>query len=407
MSWTDRIANTIFSITTGDGKFFTPLWKNGETSKEFNVSVFEYINVPGARVDRKQVGPQAYPLLFWFSGENNLEQSAVFSQSANDPRTWTVRHPMYGDIVGQPLSIKFNDSGWNVTEISVEFLESNTDVALKATISLPDEVESQFDGIVTASPEEYAAKTDLKPADVVTVRSLADKVNAEVNKLLDASNYGEYQLAMNKAFTQINNLILAPVGAIQALQGVIGLPATFALSVVVRINLLQTIFNSFLDVVTLKPTHNNKALFEAGGAGVLSALSIAMANPQPGDYNTRRQVAAASAALTELYAQYLQVLNDAYVPAGNTASFTAGYQTQLLLQTNIITTVAGLTALAFDAKQERIITLGKDSNLIILTHRYMGLDAVDANLQQFRTINNIKNKSLFLVPKGKEIRYYV
>ena len=30
MNWKDRLTDIEFTITTGDGKVFTPLWKNGE-----------------------------------------------------------------------------------------------------------------------------------------------------------------------------------------------------------------------------------------------------------------------------------------------------------------------------------------------------------------------------------------
>jgi len=49
----------------------------------------------------------------------------------------------------------------------------------------------------------------------------------------------------------------------------------------------------------------------------------------------------------------------------------------------------------------------KDSNLIVLTQRYMGLDPDDNNINTFRTINKIKNNSIFLVKKGTQITYYV
>ena len=39
MSWEDKLKNTPFRITTGDGKVFTPLWVNGESSVDFNINL--------------------------------------------------------------------------------------------------------------------------------------------------------------------------------------------------------------------------------------------------------------------------------------------------------------------------------------------------------------------------------
>jgi hypothetical protein len=69
-------------------------------------------------------------------------------------------------------------------------------------------------------------------------------------------------------------------------------------------------------------------------------------------------------------------------------------------------TVSNLFDLAFDAQQERVVYLPKDSNLVLLTHKYMGL-ANDENMQRFREINNIKLKELFRIKKGRKIKYYV
>ena len=69
--------------------------------------------------------------------------------------------------------------------------------------------------------------------------------------------------------------------------------------------------------------------------------------------------------------------------------------------------IASLYQLAFGAKQERIVEVMEDSNLFLLTHRYMGLDVEDKNLELFRNINNIKNDELFKVKKGRKIKYFV
>jgi hypothetical protein len=165
--------------------------------------------------------------------------------------------------------------------------------------------------------------------------------------------------------------------------------------------------SSIADLMNSLSVRNNKAYFESTGAGVLMACANALVNPIDGDYVTRTDVLNASALLSALYADYLLVLDGAYIPVTDTAnSFSASNETQTLLQQTIIGTIANLAALALNAKQERTVILSKDSNLIVLTHKYMGLDAADINLETFRQINNIKNNRLFNVLKGSKIKYY-
>ena len=70
-------------------------------------------------------------------------------------------------------------------------------------------------------------------------------------------------------------------------------------------------------------------------------------------------------------------------------------------------TSKNLFLLSFDARQERLYELTEDSNLIVLTHRFLGLDADDANIESFRKINDIKNDELYRVRKGRTIKYFV
>ena len=70
-------------------------------------------------------------------------------------------------------------------------------------------------------------------------------------------------------------------------------------------------------------------------------------------------------------------------------------------------TSSGLFQLSFDARQERVYELTEDSNLILLTHKFLGLDADDKNMNAFRKINGIKNFEIYKIEKGRTIKYFV
>ena len=65
-----------------------------------------------------------------------------------------------------------------------------------------------------------------------------------------------------------------------------------------------------------------------------------------------------------------------------------------------------LFIISFDARQERSVILEKDSNLIVLTHRFLGL-ASDENLQTFKRINKIGLSETYRIKKGRLITYYI
>lgn len=411
MSWIDNVENTIFTISTGDGKTYTPdLPINYETTKEFNTATFEFIEVPGALITRKLQRARKFPLVFYFQGENNIDVANAFDISSNDPRAWVVRHPQYGDITGQPISIGRNDTKLNATEITVDFWETivtkfpQATIAANTLITLPKLVTN----FQTISPVNYVSKVDLKPKDVTSITNLAGDITALVTKGMDTVNAASFIADVNQMMNAINNMILAPADAIMAIHQVCLFPANLALSVQLRVEMIGAIYNSIATLLSNQPTVNNKAFFESIAGIMVCTMANTITNPLDSDYVTRDQVAVQQTNMTNLYADYLATLDASYQEINIVGSaFSASQESQNALQDVVLNTLTNLYTLAFGAKQERYVTLLKDGQLIPLAHKYMsGIDQADANIETFRTINNFKNNYLFLIPAGTQIKYY-
>jgi len=56
--------------------------------------------------------------------------------------------------------------------------------------------------------------------------------------------------------------------------------------------------------------------------------------------------------------------------------------------------------------KKEVLFLEKDSNLIVLTHRFLGL-ASDENLEIFKRINKIGLSETYRIKKGRLITYYI
>ena len=114
MSWLDRV-NTKMIITTGDGKSFSPAWFDAEKSVKYNLSEFEFIDIKGALVDRREPKARRFNFSIVFQGSENVDEASLFEASANDRRAWKISHPLYNNIVVHPVSLKFNDKNYNAT----------------------------------------------------------------------------------------------------------------------------------------------------------------------------------------------------------------------------------------------------------------------------------------------------
>lgn len=407
MSWRDRLENIEFTIITGDGKVFKPLWRAGEKIKRYNISNYNFISVKGSFSDRKQAQSGRYPLVFWFQGDDNIEQANRFELSADDPRPWTVKHPFYGNITGQPISIRRNDTSYNTTEVTVSFWESISKDYPNAKVAIEDSIISKVNIIAGETASAYAAKVNPKAIDQQIILNDITQVSSAFNDLLDNENFAEYQNVIAQANSATSALIGAPESAMSSVQEITLTPSLFSKPVRDRINAFKNAFSKSKETLQEFNDVNTKLYFESSAATCISGMCQASATPIDGDYVTREDIEKINSDIVSTYEEYLQILNDSQVEITNVSNtyFPAAVP-QRQLHELIVETNGNLFIAAFQAKQQRIVETKRDSNLFLLAHRYVGLDANDVNLEEFRQLNNIKSAELFNVKKGREIKYF-
>lgn len=402
MSWKDKIENGEFTITTGDGKVFKPLWKPGESSKEYNTSAYNFINQEGTLVDRKKPQSSKYPLVFWFQGDDHVEQTSAFLKSADDPRAWEIAHPFYGLINGQPLGIERSDADLSITRISVDFWESIAVDFPDDEISIKDRIQAKALSVQAAGIKSYSNFVP-QTANIVTMKLAANNTQGLFSKIAGKSKV-LYQNAASTATNFADKLLSAQALVISKQQQLFTLPVDFEAKITSKIGSFKT---GLLLLENILKTKNDKFLYESQGATAIAALCQCAVNPLAEDYTTRNQIVSTVNSIIEISTRYASVLDNSQVSQydkDNTWNPNSLLQSEL--NSLVIDTIGNLQKLAFEAKQERIIYTEKNTNLIILTHRYIGLDPEDKNIENFREINNIKNDELFLIPKGRKIKYF-
>jgi len=408
MSWQERLDNVRFTIITGDGKSFTPLWKNGSKEKSFNYSNYNFIDVEGGFTDRKKPQASKYPLVFWFQGDDNIEQADAFESSANDSRPWQIKHPFYGNIIGQPISLNRNDSSYNITEITVEFWESISADYPNPLPAVDDLINSKVEELSDEAAKSYDDDIEPTAEDTQTLQDSIIQISASFNKLFDNETFSDYKTLMAKTQNDVNNLISSPLQAITSLHSLVLTPALFMQSVKSRLSALKESFAKITDILDRKSSLNNKLYFESQSAVIVAAICQSASTPIDTDYTTRNEIEDVNNLILEVYNSYLQLLDNSQISVSDIKN---SYHPNPLVQTKlhelVTETTGNLFSLAFQAKQERTVEVDRDTNLILLTHKYIGLDTDDKNIEMFRQINSIKNDELFLIKKGRTIKYFV
>lgn len=408
MSWIEKIKTDLI-ITTGDAKEYRPQWLNATKSVDFNITEFDFVNVQGSLVDRREPKARKFNLELYFQGEDCLDNSAAFELSANDKRAWRVSHPFYGSIICHPASLLFDNTKLNVTKITGTIIETITDDKPKSNISPVDKIAEDKQALDDVCAEVFAATVTPEASDVSSMIDSTQQTYDEGALVARGDDAQNYFNLFNTANAAILNATAQPLAAIRALQAVINAPAVFADNVQNRFGLLQDQFEALRNQLTNIFSPNEKRIYQAQGSAMVSSMALAAATPQTAsEYGNMQAALDVAETLLNNYNQFLEDLDGLQTDNGGLPeSYIPDPEPLIGLNDLISFTVSNLFDIALEAKQERAIILEEDSNAILLTHRFYGLDAADELLDYFIATNQIGLNELLQIRKGRKIFYYV
>lgn len=412
MSWLDRIQQDLI-IVTGDGQQYIPLYFNASVSKskEFNLSKYEFVGVSGSLVQRALPMGVVYDIEIMFTGANNLDTSDAFNKSADDPKAWQINHPIYGGLTVQPLSLKFDNSVFNVTTITGSVVETILTTKLTPVVSTPDKITS--DASTSNIQQANTFATDVPSPKVSDISLLKANINNLFNsikaQIIDATDAENYFNAYNQVNGLLNSTVFDTLTLIGTVEAMIALPATFADTVVNRLAMLQTQLDEIGSGLTSILTPSEKRIYENNAGTLISSLCVAsITNIASTDYQTRNDVLNTIALIISEYNNYLNNLCNIQTANGGTiTSYLPNPDCLILLDSLIYYTVNSLFDIANTAKQERVYTLPSDSNVIQVASKLYGLLLDDSTITTLIANNNIVGYEIMQLQKGRNIIYYV
>lgn len=409
MSWLDRI-NSGMTITTGDGKSYSPNWMNAQKSVEYNISEFEFPEIAGTLVYRGTPMGRKFPLEFYFQGDNHLDTAEAFETSANDNRPWVISHPLYNEILVHPVSLTFDNTKLNTSKVTGTVIETISDIYPKSNLDPVDQIEQQQQIASDAQGDAFVASIPTPNSSDVSELQSNNKALYDKSILSATTTAASEELrSLYAASTSaISTATTEPLLAIRATQRTIEYPAQFETTVSNRMNTLLGSFNTLLDGVVNIARNASKFIFENNAGSTIGAMCLAVSTPLEDDYTNRTDVLKQIANITNSYNAYLLALDELQTENnGKTDSFIPSENGIRQLTRLVNYTIANLFSIALGAKQERIVILTSASNPISLTHRFYGLEETDENLELFISQNNIGINEMLEIKAGRTIIYYV
>ncbi len=406
MSWLDKLSNDLI-ITTGDSKQYKPLWKNPSKSTGYNHAEFTFPNLTGSLVKRGTPIGRRFPLELYFDGTDHLDKSSEFEKSASDKRAWRIEHPYYGLLFVQPTEINFDNIGDNVTKITTVVIETITEDKPSVKTDPIDSIKLtkvQLDGVA-----EQNITATIQPTNINTLTDVNKKAfNLSVPIIKLPTEAEGFYNTFNQAQSAINTATATPILAMRAVIAALSYPANFQVSVQTRINTLKSTFDNLRATVAGIPNVAGKQIYQVQGAAILSAMCIGASTPVDKDYTNSKSVLGITSILSSSYNQYLTDLDSIQsLNGGNITSFIPSPDTINLLDGLLNFTIANLYNIALSSRTERSIITEKDTNIILLTQRFYGLDPNDDNINELISNNNWSLSQVLQIKKNTKVVYYI
>lgn len=407
MSWLDNLEQKL-AIVTGDGKQWQPLYVKSRRARDFNNAEFNYVNVTGTDVKRRLPKSHRYTLEIIFAGDNCIDDALDFDKSAADPLAWTLQHPIYGRILVQPLDLAIDNSAWSVSRITCTIVETNSATGVRVEVNAPSKISAVAFAVSARYADTYSTLVPLPPTSAL--QAMTTQVNGlygSISKrIANASDSTAFLNAYNDANTLINNTFFDTTQLVTQIQQLSLLPASFVALSIDRVFLIGRQFATLFYAALLTAPATTRGVYEFnGGTSLVSMCAASITNYS---YNTRTEVVNVIDTIINSYNTHLDNLDNLQANNGSEPGAYIADPGPLGDVTDLVNyTLATLYGIAEQSKQVRTVLLPEDTTVTLATYNYFGLDANDANIEQFIAVNSIGLNELLILKKGRKIIYFV
>ena len=409
-----------FTVTTGDGVKYTPLWnseKSVSLAQEFNIAQFNFKGLPGTLIDRGEVKGNVYDIEFIFQGADHLVHAENFRISAADngkktrnklKKPWEINHPYYGILIVQPIALKYNNDEGNITRITGQVIETIKAGSIGSGVDPFDKITIDKLAVDAALFDTYIAEVPAPQIiDMQQMEANITNLDSNVSPLTKLSDdYNKFKNGLNAAHYYISKATAFPGQAIASIQAIISFPANFNDSEINRLVMLAKSFVGLYNYVIDLPKTLRK-LYENNAGTVLSTMCLATVTNVTNDFNTRPAVIDAINTILDTYNTYVSNLDTMQADNGSSpTSYIPDVNALNALSALVNYTIGNLLEIAANAQQQQTYILPSDDNVIPLAYKLYG-SASDDNVDRLINDNNINYREMLLIKKGREIVYYV
>lgn len=419
MAWQDRIKDASYTSASGK-KFVFKNWEETEESFDHKASVFRFPEKDGAEVPSLGVGEHRFPLTAFINGDDYDIRAQEFMDILAERGNGILIHPIYGRKSVQPVNIKRTDkpvTEGNQASIAILFIETQKILAKETPEDVKKKIEKEQDSFETETPDEFEVqqKNDT-PQDAANKESrfsrnlsLMDKILGPIAALNDDVNafFKSVSLSLNNNLT---DLVGKPLTLASQTISLIKAPARIFESLRLRIQGYQELAQALRERATIESISNDSRnnLLETRlflGACVAGMAETVLLE----DFTTKEEALTVANDVQDFHSLNMDFIAD------QESKFQDSPLDLLLYgdsqQCKTLISIVELTAnslafLSFDLQQERSIILKRERSIIELTNELYG-NIENDNIELLINSNQLIGDEIILIPRGREIVYYV
>lgn len=417
MSWQDTYnQRMIITLTKKVGsekqsKDFPVLTRPAyEKDVEWNATEYSFVNIDGVLVKKRKLLKREFNVDFYFVGAENVTEAEDFESWCMSEFPWLITHPYYGSILCQIVKLKFDSKQLNVTQITgtaVETIDEETSAFIsKDPRKRVNNSVAQIDEIYLTPL--YRSKFNPTINDKEVLKQEANKYYTAFSKITDiVEEANEYQNELREFYTDIDQVGELVSFSLQSLNSFLTFPFTFTASIKDKFRVIGTQFAKLRTTILGYTTPSQKTSYEVQGVGFLQAACLSALNPIETDYLISTSALRTINDIKTFKEQFDSDISQLQSPNGSNPSFYVPNQ-QLITAIDVMVnvTISNLYTVALGGQKEYEVVTDKDTNVVLLAHRYYGL-ANDENIERIITTNGLTYQQVSLgVMKGTKIVYY-
>lgn len=260
MAWPERLGEHIQLFSPISGEIFTATWRGNPRQMTNKVSIHEFPDITGAKVQAQGAGPWFYPLTFSFGGTDNDRDADDFMEALRrEPKNkWEISHPVRGPLfltwIDAIENIEPVTSG-NLTRIEMNWVEGLPDSEEESAAQAQARADAQAEQANAKASEQFTqtAKQDTPSSYQSIKNSISNAITSVKSKISLVENFEIIDPQLLAIAAAIETTLSEPIIDTDALAG--------QMQLLVQLNVLGQI--SATDAVAMFTDFANDVLLDA------------------------------------------------------------------------------------------------------------------------------------------------